>query len=66
MSALGQKQTCRTPITMSALPPKADMCAATKDVRYGPIAIADILNERLMGYPCRVTLGAQSPQRAFA
>src|SRR5262245_53365103 len=23
---------------MSALPPKADMCAATRDVRYGPIA----------------------------
>jgi hypothetical protein len=23
---------------MSALPPKADMCGAGKDVRYGPIA----------------------------
>ena len=23
---------------MSALPPKADMCDATKDVRFGPIA----------------------------
>src|SRR5215471_4021815 len=23
---------------MSALPPKADMCDATRDVRYGPIA----------------------------
>ena len=23
---------------MSALPPKADMCGATRDVRYGPIA----------------------------
>jgi hypothetical protein len=23
---------------MSALPPKADMCGATGDVRYGPIA----------------------------
>jgi hypothetical protein len=23
---------------MSALPPKADMCGATKDVRFGPIA----------------------------
>ena len=23
---------------MSALPPKADMCGATKDVRYGPKA----------------------------
>ena len=25
-------------IFMSALPPKADMCGATRDVRYGPIA----------------------------
>jgi hypothetical protein len=25
-------------ILMSALPPKADMCGATRDVRYGPIA----------------------------
>jgi hypothetical protein len=23
---------------MAALPPKADMCGATRDVRYGPIA----------------------------
>jgi hypothetical protein len=23
---------------MSALPPKADMCGAARDVRYGPIA----------------------------
>jgi hypothetical protein len=30
---------------MSALPPKADMCVATRDVRYGPIA--DILIGRL-------------------
>ena len=28
-------------ILMSALPPKADMCVATRDVRFGPIA--DIL-----------------------
>jgi hypothetical protein len=27
---------------MSALPPKADMCSATRDVRFGPIA--DITN----------------------
>jgi len=38
MSALGQKQTFRSPIAMSALPPKADMCDATSDVRFGPIA----------------------------
>jgi hypothetical protein len=24
---------------MSALPPKADMCGATRDVRLGPIAV---------------------------
>ena len=38
MSALGQKQTWRFKIAMSALPPKADMCGATGDVRFGPIA----------------------------
>jgi hypothetical protein len=26
---------------MSALPPKADMCGATRDVRFGPIADVD-------------------------
>jgi hypothetical protein len=26
------------PIVMSALPPKADMCSALADVRFGPIA----------------------------
>ena len=35
MSALGQKQTCAAE-TMSALPPKADMCGATSDVRFTP------------------------------
>ena len=38
MSALGQKQTCAVQKPMSALPPKADMCSATSDVRYVPIA----------------------------
>jgi len=38
MSALGQKQTFAVQERMSALPPKADMCGATKDVRYGPKA----------------------------
>ena len=38
MSALGQKQTCAVQKVMSALPPKADMCGATSDVRYVPIA----------------------------
>jgi hypothetical protein len=38
MSALGQKQTCAAQKGMSALPPKADMCGATSDVRFGPKA----------------------------
>jgi hypothetical protein len=38
MSALGQKQTFAVQKGMSALPPKADMCGAAWDVRFGPIA----------------------------
>src|SRR5262245_22340597 len=38
MSASGQKQTCAVQNVMSALPPKADMCGATTDVRFGPKA----------------------------
>ena len=38
MSALGQKQTYAVQYVMSALPPKADMCGATRDVRFVPIA----------------------------
>src|SRR5262245_14306513 len=38
MSAWGQKQTFAPQKVMSALPPKADMCGATRRVRYGPIA----------------------------
>ena len=38
MSALGHKQTCAMQNVMSALPPKADMCGAARDVRQGPIA----------------------------
>jgi hypothetical protein len=55
MSALGHKQTCAlqqamTPNSdregeipqkaMSALPPKADMCGAKRNVRFGPEAEA--------------------------
>jgi hypothetical protein len=40
---LGQKQTFGGVNVMSALPPKADMCGATTDVRFGPIA--DILGK---------------------
>ena len=38
MSALGQKQTFAVQNVMSALPPIADMCGATRDVRFVPIA----------------------------
>ena len=38
MSALGKKQTYATHKVMSALPPKADMCGATSDVRFVPEA----------------------------
>jgi hypothetical protein len=38
MSALGQKQTFRIARAMSGLPLKADMCGATRDVRFGPKA----------------------------
>jgi hypothetical protein len=44
MSALGQKQTFAPQKVMSALPPKADICGATRDVCYGPKA--DIANSR--------------------
>jgi hypothetical protein len=38
MSALGQKQTFAPQKVMSALPSKADMCAAPAYVCFGPIA----------------------------
>ena len=38
MSALGQKQTFAVHYVMSALHPKADMCGATRDVRFVPTA----------------------------
>ena len=38
MSALGHKQTYAVQYGMSALPPKADMCSANTDVRFGPKA----------------------------
>jgi hypothetical protein len=41
MSAMGQKQTCAAHKVMSALPPKADVCSATRYVRFVPEA--DIL-----------------------
>jgi hypothetical protein len=38
MSALGHKRTLTLAQPMSALPPKVDMCGATRDVRFGPKA----------------------------
>ena len=38
MSAMGQKRTFAVQKGMSALPLKADMCGAARDVRFGPIA----------------------------
>ena len=38
MSALGQKQTCAAQNVMSALPPKADICGANRNVCFVPIA----------------------------
>jgi hypothetical protein len=38
MSELGQKQTLRRSIAMSALPPKADIGTQPRDVRFVPIA----------------------------
>src|SRR5262249_33811829 len=37
-SALGHKRTFALHQTMSALPPKADICSALRYVRFGPIA----------------------------
>jgi hypothetical protein len=36
MSAVGQKQTSRSEVAMSALPPKADIVQPGADVRLGP------------------------------
>ena len=38
LTALGQKQTCAVQNAMSALPPIADMCGATQNVRLVPMA----------------------------
>jgi hypothetical protein len=38
MSALGQKQTSRCEIAMSALPPKADIAERDRNVRFVPFS----------------------------
>ena len=47
MSALGQKRTHAVQQRISALPPIADICSATRDVRFGPIADMRRLNQTL-------------------
>jgi hypothetical protein len=47
MSASGQKQTSRPEISMSALPPKADIVQHGGDVRFVPIA--DICTAEITG-----------------
>jgi hypothetical protein len=59
MSALGHKRTFAPQNVMSALPPKADMCGATGDVRFGPKA--DI--ERTKNIPL-ATISRYRMQRA--
>jgi hypothetical protein len=50
MSALGQKRTFAPQKVMSALPPKADMCCATRNVRFVPMA--DIANYSITSSAC--------------
>ena len=59
MSALGQKRTCAAQKGMSALPPKADMCGATRDVRFVPKAdIAPLIRSpRRRGRPVQAPPG---------
>src|SRR5262245_14264305 len=49
MSALGHKQTSTPQKVISALPPKADMCGATRYVGFGPIADIAYLLDHLVG-----------------
>ena len=58
MSALGQKQTFAVQKGMSALPPIADMCGATRDIRFVPIADS----EEMSG--CAATAGERVASRS--
>jgi hypothetical protein len=49
MSALGQNQTLRSEIAMSALPRKADIAVRDWDVRFVPKADIDRLFDHLVG-----------------
>ena len=66
MSALGQKRTCAVQNVMSALPPKADMCGATRHVRFVPIADIGLRSLYYLGgivlfSPRLLTLSEQPP-----
>src|SRR6476661_912840 len=69
MSALGQKQTFAVQKGMSALPPKADMCDATRDVRFVPkadiepslTACPGWLSRAVNGRSSRHLVGVQGP-----
>jgi hypothetical protein len=47
MSALGQKQTCRSDLAMSALHPKADIAEDRRHVRFVPKADFEGCNSRV-------------------
>ena len=60
MSALGHKRTFCTAIGMSALPPKEDMCSATRDVRVVPIAdIPRSLDQLVFGPEANIPCSTQ-------
>jgi hypothetical protein len=68
MSALGQKQTFAPQKVMSALPPIADMCGATRYVRYVPIADIRGWSAGVRFQPMRLLrkrLGARQNNRNF-
>ena len=61
MPALGQKQTCAAQKVMSALPPKADICGATRDVRFVPKAVRSLpIRSGFAPSPLEFTVSAQA------
>jgi len=48
-------------MAMSALPPKADMCGATTDIRQGPIADIQVFGSR-QRKPRDIARGFDTPQ----
>ena len=61
MSALGQKRTCAAQNVMSALTPEADMCGATRYVRFVPIA--DIVHRYSITSSARRTVKPSEPSQ---